>query len=99
MRTTHGCHSDRTLARVSGQRYKTTIDRATHSSSQRSPNRIGSPSSSSSQAANRYQQRPPDFLPRRAFAFQGLPNLQCITGLNLCDKSANFGQILAKISA
>lgn len=52
-----------------------------------SPTRIGSPSSS--QAANRYQQRPPDLLPRRALLFALQPTNPAWL-VYLCDAEPGF---------
>jgi len=63
MRIAHGCHSQPALQARAGPAYMKAIGRATISSSN-VPDRIGGPSSS--QAADRHQQSPPDLLPRRA---------------------------------
>lgn len=57
-----------------------------------SPARIGSPSSS--QTANRYQQRPPDLLPRRALLFAPQPNNPAWL-LTFVAPSPDFGQNFA----
>lgn len=62
------------------------------------PDRIGGPPSSS-QAANRYHQRPPDLLPRRALFFCVATKQCCITALTFMAERPEFGLNFVKISA
>lgn len=62
------------------------------------PDRIGGPPSSS-QAANRYQQRPPDLLPRRALFFCVATKQCCIATLTFMAERPEFGLNFVKISA
>lgn len=93
MRRAHGCHSNRALPRRDGRIYIVLIGRATISSSH-VPDRIGG--LSSSQAANRDQQRPPGPPPPAGVAFCTALTAQRIASFTFVARARNLARILPK---